>query len=79
MALLLGLAGTAAHVDKAQAKPTDVISINPYICYALTAGSDEWDIDWNADTTVSDAENDYSAAHACLPPFVIRGRSQRQG
>jgi len=35
MALVLGMAGTAIHTDKAQAKPEDVLAFSPNVCISL--------------------------------------------
>jgi len=43
LALVIGVAGTTFRADKAEARPTDVISFNPDVCAFLTAGdTDCW-------------------------------------
>jgi len=69
-ALLLGVTGTAVRSNDAQAKPTDILSINPTVCYAYAVVYEldftipGWLVDQNADTVVDDT--DY-AMYACLP------------
>jgi hypothetical protein len=66
VALLLGMTGTAIRSDEAQARPTDVLSINPSICVSLTVSEigDLTAADLNLDT-VSDEVDD--ALFACTP------------
>ena len=64
VALLLGVAGTAVRSDEAQAKPTDILSINPAVCVALTAGAD-WNVDMDADTDKDATDNYLAAVAAC--------------
>jgi hypothetical protein len=70
VALVLGVTGTAVRSNDAQAKPTDVLSINPTVCYAYAVVYEleftipAWLLDENADTVINDT--DY-AMYACLP------------
>ena len=47
LALFIGVAGTF-RADKAEARPTDVVSLNPNVCIFLASGAD-----WDADNAVS--------------------------
>jgi hypothetical protein len=54
LALVIGVAGTTFRADKAEARPTDVISFSPNVCVFLAAGADWGAIDFNGDTDVTD-------------------------
>ena len=43
LALVIGVAGSTFRADKAEARPTDVISISPNVCAFLAAAAD-WDV-----------------------------------
>jgi len=70
-ALLLGVTGTAVRSNDAQAKPTDILSINPTVCYAYAVVYEldftipGWLVDQDASGGAVD-DTDY-AIYACLP------------
>ena len=67
MALVLGMAGTAIHTDKAQAKPEDVLTFSPNVCVSLMK---VLEADCNGDDTYT--------ANECVPA-CIAGLATAQG
>jgi hypothetical protein len=51
LALFIGVAGTTFRADKAEARPTDVISFGPNVCVFLAAAAD-----WDAGNTIAPAD-----------------------
>src|SRR5450756_2102473 len=74
LALFIGVAGTSLRADKAEARPTDVISFSPGVCVFLASAVD-WDVavspvDFNGDGDIGASDN---ATFVCVTIPMVSG------